>query len=93
MTVKILEPAIGRRGACIAAIDGRLCVVDDPTPICHGYQSGCRCEACKERADLQQRCDHSLFVLPQDCECERPIGAAGGDCAKCGKPRPLPAAA
>jgi hypothetical protein len=96
MNVKILEPAVGRRGSTIVAVDGHLRVVDDPTPICFGYANGCRCEPCKERAQLHDKRDRTLFVLAQSCECHSPqsLGDAGsGCCSKCGKPVALPQAA
>jgi hypothetical protein len=88
MTVKILLPAYGRRGSSIISANGHMRVVDNPKPVCHGYTSGCVCTDCAARAKIAEAKHNPVVVTPRPCECDRPFGLAGGDCAKCGRAIP-----
>jgi hypothetical protein len=81
MTVKILLPAYGRRG-CIVAHDGKLRVVDSPTPICHGFANGCLCGNCSPHA---RRSSGVIAKKASPCRCDVPIDGDDGDCFQCGK--------
>jgi hypothetical protein len=89
MKIKVLEPAAGRRGATVVAIDGQLRVIDPPGRPCMGFANGCICGACSPRA---RRSKLKAAQRADRCECDRPLVTEGG-CSKCGKPLPLPVAA
>lgn len=46
-------------------------------PGCHGYENGCVCRKCKDRAEGKTE--------KVECSCERPVNNAG-TCFNCGKP-------
>ncbi len=79
MTVKVLLPPEGKHGSYIAAINDELRVIDRPR-ACKGFQNGCVCNDCRERADQAPK------PKPVVCECAHPL-LSGGDCIKCGRSR------
>jgi hypothetical protein len=93
MTVKLLLPAYGKHGSAVVAVDGKLRLVDPPKRICHGFQNGCLCGTCTPRARRAERATAKRAIAPKRCRCDRPMIGDDGDCAKCGKPMRLAAAA
>ena len=92
MTIKLLLPAYGKHGTSVVAIDGELRVIDRPVRVCHGYQTGCCCEECLERAKAEH--EEPVVVEVKRCECDRPIVLADAtECFRCGRPEAIAAAA
>lgn len=86
MKAKVLLAPMGKNSSFIAAVDGKLRIVDGHHP-CHGYRNGCICKTCSERAAREQRKARHLDAIPSTrCSCERPlIDHDAMVCIKCGR--------
>ncbi len=85
MSVKLVLPAYSRYGLLVAGVEGKLRLVERPKVICHGWANGCACGKCSVRARRKEKARQRALTKPKRCECDRPIGVAGGECHKCGK--------